>query len=295
MLGDSFEDDTTTGTTSDDSEIEPVSHVISDLTSSEEMLIAKMEEIIQFFLDLLQVTGGDLAPYKCAWYIISYRWKDGKPRLLQKHSSHRGIRIVSRSTNTESGFNRKAPTEGHRTLGLFMTGDGTCTAHKKVMTEKASLYTTAIKRSSVWKEESGLACNSFYLHSTGYGTPATTLSQQECYDIQKPVVNAILPIMGISRKAHRSVVFGTAQFGGLGLEHLAAYQGHNRLQYLMGHLRCSSTTGKLMRSMLDYTQLEYGCSGNVLQEYYERYSRVRLTKNWITGIWEHLHSCISTR
>jgi hypothetical protein len=258
--GDSFVDDTTTGTTNDDSELEPVSHVISDLTSSEEMLIAKMEEIIQFFLDLLQVTGGDLAPDKYVWYLISHSWKDGKPRLLQKHSSHRGIKIVSRSTNTESGVKRKAPTEGHRTLGFFMTGDRTCTAHKKVMTEKASLYATAIKHSSVWKGESGLDYNSFYLPSIGYGTPATILSQQECYDIQKPVVNAILPKMGIIRKAHRSVVFGTAQFGGLGMEHLAAYQGHDRLQYLMGHLRCNSTTGKLMRSMLDYTQLECGCS-----------------------------------
>jgi hypothetical protein len=134
------------------------------------------------------------------------------------------------------------------------------------MTEKASLYATAIKRSSICKEESDLAYNSFYLPSIGYGTPATTLSQKECYDIQKPVINAILPKMGISRKAHRSVVLGTAQFGGLGLEHLAAYQGHSRLQYLMGHLRCNSTTGKLMRSMLDYTQLECGCSGNVLEE-----------------------------
>jgi hypothetical protein len=35
--------------------------------------------------------------------------------------------------------------------------------------------------------------------------------------------------MGISRKTHRSVVFGTAHFGGLGLEHLAAYQGHEHL------------------------------------------------------------------
>jgi hypothetical protein len=86
--GDSFVDDTTTGTTNDDSKLEPVPHVISDLTSSEETLIAKMEEIIQFFLDLLQVTGGDLAPVRCVWYLISHCWKDGKPRLLQKHSSH---------------------------------------------------------------------------------------------------------------------------------------------------------------------------------------------------------------
>jgi hypothetical protein len=60
--GDSFVDDTMMGTTNDDSELELVSHVISDLTSFEETLIAKMEEIIQFLLHLLQVTGGDLAP-----------------------------------------------------------------------------------------------------------------------------------------------------------------------------------------------------------------------------------------
>jgi hypothetical protein len=112
----------------------------------------------------------------------------------------------------------------------------------------------------------------------------TTLSQQECCHIQKPVVNAILPKMGIRGKAHRSVVFGIAQFGGLGLEHLAAYQGHNRLQYLMGHLRCNITTGKIMRSILDYTQLECGCSGNVFEEDYKTYSGVLLTENWITGI-----------
>jgi hypothetical protein len=102
-----------------------------------------MEEIIQFFLDLLQVTGGDLAPEKCVWYLISHLWKDGKPRLLQKHCRHRGIKIMSRSTNTESGVKRKAPSKGHRTLGFFMT-------------EKASLYATSIQRSSIWKGESGL-------------------------------------------------------------------------------------------------------------------------------------------
>jgi hypothetical protein len=49
-----------------------------------------------------------------------------------------------------------------------------------------------------------------------------------------------------------------------------------------------------MRSMLDYTQLECGCTGNVLEQDYGRYSRVLMTENWTTGIWEHLHSCKST-
>jgi hypothetical protein len=175
-----------------------------------------------------------------------------------------------------------------------MTEDGTCSAHKKVMTENASFYATSVQCSSVWKGESGLAYNSFYLLLLGYGTHATTLTQQECYYIQKPVVNAILPKMMISRKAPRGIVFGKAQYDGLGQEHLADYQGHNDLQYLMGRLPCDSTTGRLMRSMLDYTQLECGCTGNLLEQDYGRYSSVIMPENWITDICEHLHSCNST-
>jgi hypothetical protein len=139
------------------------------------------------------------------------------------------------------------------------------------MTEKSSLYATAIQRISVWKGESGIAYNSCYFTSLEYGTPATTLTQQECYNIQNPVFNAILPKMGISRESHRSVVFGTDQYGGSGLENIADCQGHIRLQYLMGHLTCNSNTGKLMRSMLDYTQLECGCTGTRLRKVFKCY------------------------
>jgi hypothetical protein len=45
-------------------------------------MVKRMEVIIQFFLDLLQVTGGYLAPEKCVWYIIAHRWKKGVPTLL---------------------------------------------------------------------------------------------------------------------------------------------------------------------------------------------------------------------
>jgi hypothetical protein len=49
-----------------------------------------------------------------------------------------------------------------------------------------------------------------------------------------------------------------------------------------------------MRSMLDYTQLECGCTVNVLEQDCGRHSSVIMTENWITAIWEHLHSCNST-
>jgi hypothetical protein len=102
-----------------------------------------------------------------------------------------------------------------------MTGYGTSSVHKKVMIEKAVLFGESIMGSSLWRSESAVAYNLFYLPSLGYGMCATTLSLQECEDIQRPVINTIIPKMGIKRKAARAVVFRMAQFGEIGVDHLA--------------------------------------------------------------------------
>jgi hypothetical protein len=107
-------------------------------------------------------------------------------------------------------------------------------------------------------------------------------------------VNAILPKMGIATSAPSKFVFGTKLYGGLGLTHLAAMQGNIRLQYLLGHLRCGDTTGKLMQMLLEYTQLECGCRVNPLQQDYKKYECLHLNKNWITEVWGHLSTCKAT-
>jgi hypothetical protein len=147
--------------------------------------------------------------------------------------SHRRIEITSRSTETVSGVKRKVPEEGHKTLGFQISSDGKCIAQKKAMREKSILFGEAIRSSTMWRSESGMAYNAFYMLSLGYGTPATTLIKQDCEEIKKPVVNDILPKMGIARSAPRVFIFGTAQFGGMGLTHLTTIQGHTRLQYLL--------------------------------------------------------------
>jgi hypothetical protein len=153
-----------------------------------------------------------------------------------------------------SGVKRKASEEGHRTLGFQISDDGKYIAQKKAMIEKAILFGEAIKSITMWRGKSGMAYNSFYMLSLGYGTPATTLTNKDCEEIQKLIVNAIIPKMDIARSDPRALAFGTAQFGGLGITHLTPLQAHTRLQYLLGHLRCGDAMGRLMQMLLEYTQ-----------------------------------------
>jgi hypothetical protein len=75
---------------------------------------------------------------------------------------HRGIEITSRSTGTVFGVKSKSPEEGHRTLGFQIYGDGECTAQNKAMKEKSFLGGRAIRSSTMWRGESGMAYNAFY-------------------------------------------------------------------------------------------------------------------------------------
>jgi hypothetical protein len=79
-----------------------------------------------------------------------------------------------------SGVKSKSPEEGHRTFGFQISYDGKCTAPKKAMKEKAILFGEAISNSTIWRGESGMSYNAFYMLSLGDGTPATTLTKQDC-------------------------------------------------------------------------------------------------------------------
>jgi hypothetical protein len=224
--GDSFVDDTTCGVTYDDIIAEPVSSAVQEVVEREEERIEHMEDIMQYFLDLMQVTGGDLTPEKCAWFLIAFRWKDGKSKMVQIKQSHKCINLTSKSEGTTLGIKRKAPSDSHRTLGFHLQGDGQPDSHKKVMREEAEVYGEAIRGSLLQRGESSTVYKCYYIPSVAYDTSFTTLSFKECDDLQKPVVNAILPKVGITSKAPRAVVFRTERYGGIGLDNLAAVQSH---------------------------------------------------------------------
>jgi hypothetical protein len=107
---------------------------------------------------------------------------------------------------------------------------------------KAKEYSEAIISSTLNRGEGLLEYNSYYMASFSYGTAATSLHIKEYEELQRPVVNTILPKMGINRSTSRSVIFGTSKYGGLGLDHLAPVQGFGKLQYLIGSLQTQDTT-----------------------------------------------------
>jgi hypothetical protein len=169
-------------------------------------------------------------------------------------------------------------------MGFHLTGDGTSSAHKKIMKCKAKEYSEEKISSTLNQGEGLLSYNSYYMASLSYGTATTLLDIKECKEIQRPVVNTILPKIGMNRNTSRSVVFGTSKYGGLGLDHLAAVQRFGQLQYLIGSLRKQDTTGDMYKFLLEYTQLECGTATPILEANFARFEHAILTKTGLRSV-----------
>jgi hypothetical protein len=92
-------------------------------TPDEDVLFSRMKKMIQFFLELIQVAGGDLNISKCACFTVFHRWKGGQATLLSTHDSHSTMIITHPSSRDLKHITRNNPNEAHRALGWMMTTD----------------------------------------------------------------------------------------------------------------------------------------------------------------------------
>jgi hypothetical protein len=73
---------------------EITSTCVKHFTPDENILFSRMKKMIQFFLELLQVAGGDPHISKCACFTVFHRWKGGRAMLLRMHDSHTTMTIT---------------------------------------------------------------------------------------------------------------------------------------------------------------------------------------------------------
>jgi hypothetical protein len=116
-------------------------------SNDEAALFTRTNRMIQFFLELLQVAGGDLNISKCACFTIFHYLQGGRATLFHTHNSHPTMTITHPSTGEVKIITRKNPNEAHRALGWMMTTDDKSTAQCIVSKAKAKLFAGGIRQS----------------------------------------------------------------------------------------------------------------------------------------------------
>jgi hypothetical protein len=78
-----------------------------------------------------------------------------------------------------------------------------------------------------------------------YPLPCCSLTQQQCWDIQAPALEALLPKLHLNQHTPRAILFGSALYGCLSLPELYTDQSFGQLKLLVGHLKFQDNNGSL--------------------------------------------------
>jgi hypothetical protein len=84
--------------------------------------------------------------------------------------------------------------------------------------------------------------------------------------VLKSAIRSTLVRLGINRNISRDIVFGSPNFGGLGLRHLFVEQGIAQLELLLRHLRAKTTQGALLLIGLSWWHLSAGFSTSLWED-----------------------------
>ena len=230
--------------------------------NSEKTVWENVLENAQYSLELweclLRTTGGAIEPSKTFWVRILHEWKNGQSTL--KKADHTEELWVKNSRGFLEKIEQIEPNIARRTLGVWQAVNGQENTQTKVLLKK--IETWGGNTSEMTRKESNTAMVSTIGRSIRYPLAATTLSSQQCKEVDKSLKKNVLGKMGVVRTAPDAAVFSPNKLGGIGLHKTEIDQVIDHVKMVMQHGHCKTVTGTLIRNTLEHLAIESGQGGN---------------------------------
>ena len=168
-----------------------------DLTTSSQVH-DKMQDSINAWEGGIRVTGGAIVPEKSCWYLLDFKWKQGRWPYSSLSESPGSLFVRDLSGGTPRLLRRLHHSEAERTLGVYIAPDGNMATQAKILRAKAEQWaeltrTGLIPRWLVWQ-----SFRSSITRTLHYPLAATTLTQAQCTHIMAPVKKVALSGSGIA-------------------------------------------------------------------------------------------------
>lgn len=178
--------------------------------------------------------------------------------------------------------------QAEETLGVWIAPDGNTNTQFQKLLDKALLWADQMRAGLIKKEESWIALTSTIWRTLCYPLNALNLTVEQCERIMSPVINQVLPALGVCQHYPRNLVFSSTQFAGVGIKHIHTLQEIARLKDMLHHTTTNSTTGQLYRTSLEYLFLEIGLSTNLTLVDYDKYKDLA-TNSLVKSTWAFIH------
>jgi hypothetical protein len=251
-------------------------------------LIMQTKETAQWWEELLNTVGGKLELPKCFFYLVHWIFNDeGEPTIVNPLLLPSDIELRDSETGKPATIATKSSYESHKTLGVMMNPAGTPQDEIERLSTKSMKFAQRISLAALTKLEAMMLYSFYFIPSIGYGLAVGILTLLQAARIQSKPLQILLPKMGFNQKTAGAVVFGPRSLGGVGLRHLFAEQGTQKVQAILQHLRVQQPLGKLLITQLRWAQRIAGVSKSILVETKQPLPQLA-GEHWVTTLREFL-------
>jgi hypothetical protein len=170
------------------------------------------------------------------------------------------------------------------TLGVFIAMDGNQDTQMQELLQKAHRWADLVKSGRLTRTETWFSLVHCMMKTLEYPLMATSLSQAQCKQIVKSLLDAALPVLGINRHLTRMVVHRPRLYQGLRVPELWTLQGILKLWITVAHGNATTITGCNLRAALSLHTIELGLPGHMFQQDFDAFGHLA-TPSWLTHLW----------
>ena len=140
-----------------------------------------MQQLINSWEQLMDVTGGSLNVSKSWWYMIEYTWKKRKWLTVD---SDLGLDLVATTKDgTSISLKRLHAHESSKMLGIWIAPDGNKRKLIADLQNEAIAWGSKVQAGNTSREETWTALTTNLSARLKYFLPACTLTDKECNSI----------------------------------------------------------------------------------------------------------------
>jgi hypothetical protein len=260
-------------------------HLDMRQSESENDAMSKMQQAIDRWEGGLKTSGGTIVNSKSWVYPIVFEFdQQGKWNYKKVDKINHNF-TVKDDEEVRQDLTSLEHDEGKETLGVHLAPDGNNRKMVESLLQKAEEWRDNINSGHLNKTDAWQALETTIMKSIQYPMKALTLSEPECREIMKPILQAGLQKSSLCKNYPRDAVFGSIDEAGIGMDDLYIHQGAERIGFITEHLQEPSLSGELLRTSIELGKIELGVGRNIFQLDYKKFNPL-LTDCWIKDVWK---------
>ena len=248
-------------------------------------VLASMQNLINMWGSLIDVTGGALSVEKSWWYMIDYVWRRGS--WVATDAGTNLDLVATSSSGDRVSLKRLHAHEASKMLGIFIAPDGNKTALINDMKTSAINWGSKMRYGHSTRHEAWTALKVNISAKLKYPLPACSLTEKECKAIMWPALKAALPKAGISSYISTEYRDGPRDYGGAGCLSLFHCQGSTRTALIVEAIHRKTTAGFFLLLCIEDVVLDAGQYGSLWDVKFKEVSQYIQAHSLIFHMWEY--------